>query len=101
MRGASKPLRANVNFEETDPTGEPNLIHLAPVREIIRSGELARLASMMVKGATRVRETTGAGGAEVRRTYRHGLPASLADEVEDESNTLPRLKKRPETRELV
>lgn len=43
--------------------------HLAPAGEIITSGELAGLGSRMVKGTMRRRETTGAGGAEVRRTY--------------------------------
>jgi hypothetical protein len=46
---------------------------------------------MMVKGTVRSRATTGAGGAEVRRTYWHGLPARLTDEVENESDTFPRL----------
>jgi hypothetical protein len=76
-------------------------MHLAPVREIIRSGELAALGSVMVKRATGSRETTGAGGAEVRRTYRHGLLTSLTDEFKNESNTFARLQKRRETQTLV
>jgi hypothetical protein len=51
----------------------------------------------MVKRATGSRETTGAGGAEVRRTYRHGLLTSLTDEFKNESNTFTRLQKRRET----
>ena len=52
-------------FYENESNGESNQIHLAPVWEIIRSGELVGLGSVMVKGATGSRETTGTGGAEV------------------------------------
>lgn len=53
---------------------------------------------MMVKRVTRSRETTGAGGAEVRW---HGLPARLTEEVQNEGNTFTRLQKRPEKRARV
>ena len=46
----------------------------------------------MVRGVTRCREAAGAGRAEVRRTYCHGLPAGLTDDVENESDTFTRLK---------
>jgi hypothetical protein len=45
--------------------GESNQVHLAPMREIIRSRELGALGSVVVKGAMGSHETTGAGGAEV------------------------------------
>lgn len=58
---------------------------------IVRSGEFVGLGSMMVEGGTRYRETTGAGGAEIRRTYWHGLPTTLTDEAENEGNSFTRL----------
>jgi len=58
---------------------------------IVRSGEFVGLGSMMVEGGTRYRETTGAGGAEIRRTYWHGLPTTLTNEVENEGNSVTRL----------
>ena len=63
---ASKPLRANDNFERTVPTCEPHPIHLALAGGIVRSGEFVGLGSMMVKRARRGRETTSAAGAEIR-----------------------------------
>jgi hypothetical protein len=61
---------------------------------IVRSGEFVGLSSMMVEGGTRCRETTGAGGVEIRRTYCHGLPTTLTDEVENEGNSFTRLQER-------
>ena len=58
---------------------------------IVRSGEFVGLGPMMVEGGTRCRETTSAGGAEIRRTYWHGLPTTLTDEVENEGNSFTRL----------
>jgi hypothetical protein len=61
---------------------------------IVRSGGFLGL-SPMVEGGTRCRVTTSAGGAEIRRTYWHGLPTTLTDEVEDEGNAFTRLQERP------
>jgi hypothetical protein len=63
---------------------------------IVRSAEFPGLSPMMVEGGMRCRETTSAGGAEIRRTYWHGLPATLTDEVEDEGNSFTRLQERPQ-----
>jgi hypothetical protein len=63
---ASKPFQADVNFAETSPTvNRAKYMHLAPVREILRSGEMVGLGSVMVKRVTGSRETTSTGGAEV------------------------------------
>ena len=60
-------LRANDNLIlRIVPTCEPHPIHLALARGIVRSGEFVGLGSMMVKRATSGRETTSAGGAEIR-----------------------------------
>ncbi len=61
-------LRANDNVKRIVPTCEPHPIHLllALAGGIVRSGEFVGLGSMMVKRATSGRETTSAGGAEIR-----------------------------------
>jgi hypothetical protein len=43
----------------------PNVIQLASMGGIVRSGEFVGLRSTMVKGLMRRCETTGAGGVEI------------------------------------
>jgi hypothetical protein len=97
---ASKPLWANDNFKVGDPTSWTQT--LDPLgRGIIRFGELLGLRSRMVQGATGCRETTGADRAEIRRTYCHGLPAGLTDDVEYECDTFTRLERELQMRTLI